>query len=87
MLGGLGLALINARAGSVDVASSLVASRDELAQFLMAVLDGEAPTGELATGWRWTLVGEALTRLARSEISLTPIPDPPYLREIPVQTA
>ncbi len=85
MLGGLGLALINARAGSVDVAASLVASRDELAQFLMAVLDGEAPTGELATGWRWTLVGEALTRLARSEISLTPIPEPPYLREIPVQ--
>jgi ribonuclease D len=82
VLGPLAQVLVAARAGAVDLAPTLVATRDEVEGFLVACLDGGAPDLPLGRGWRHELVGEALERLARGQLALAPASRAPYLEEI-----
>ncbi|WP_217912901.1 ribonuclease D [Miltoncostaea marina] len=83
VLGPLGAVLVTARAAAADLAPSLVATRDEIAAFLAAAIDGDLDGQGLASGWRRDLVGDALVDLARGRIALGVDPERPYLAEIP----
>ena len=66
VLGPLGAVLVTARAAAVDLAPSLVATRDEIASFLVAAIARRDLDGQpLATGWRRELVGDAPDRARR----------------------
>jgi ribonuclease D len=84
VLGPLGQVLVAARAGAIDLAPSLVATRDEVEGYLAAAIDGGAPDHPLGRGWRHALVGEALVALAEGRLSLAPTPSAPFLAEIPI---
>ena len=84
MLGPLGAVLVTARAAGVDLAPSLLATRDEIGAFLVAAVRGDDLSGmQLGTGWRRELAGEALIDLAEGRLSLGVDPRRPYLAEIP----
>ena len=84
VLGPLGAVLVTARAAGVDLAPSLLATRDEIGAFLVAAVRGDDLEGmSLATGWRRELAGEALIDLAEGRLSLGVDPERPYLAEIP----
>jgi ribonuclease D len=82
VLGPLGQVLVAARSHAAGVASTLVATRGEIDAHMAAALDGGGNDLPLASGWRWELVGEALTRLARGELGLSPSAEKPYLTEL-----
>jgi ribonuclease D len=84
VLGPLGQVLVSARAHAAGVAATLVATRSEIDAHMAATLDGGDDDRPLAHGWRWELVGEALTRLARGELALAPSAQKPYVTELPV---
>lgn len=86
VLGPLGQVLVASRSHAAGVASTLVATRGEIDAHMAAVLDGGDDDRPLAHGWRWELVGEALTRLARGEIALAPSAHKPYVSELPVSS-
>ena len=84
VLGPLGAVLVTARAAGVDLAPSLLATRDEIGAFLVAAVRGDDLSGmQLGTGWRRELAGEALIDLAEGRLSLGVDPRRPYLAEIP----
>lgn len=84
VLGPLGSVLVTARAAGVDLAPSLLATRDEIGAFLVAAVRGDDLSGmQLGTGWRRELAGEALIDLAEGRLSLGVDPKRPYLAEIP----
>lgn len=84
VLGPLGAVLVTARAAGVDLAPSLLATRDEIGAFLVAAVRGDDLEGmSLATGWRRGLAGEALIDLAEGRLSLGVDPKRPFLAEIP----
>ena len=84
VLGPLGAVLVSARAAGVDLAPSLLATRDEITAFLAAAVKGD-DLEELAlgTGWRRELAGEALIDIAAGRLALGADPRRPYLAEIP----
>lgn len=79
----LGAALVAARAEAVDLAPSLLATRDDIQGFLAAAMAGDGAEHLLGTGWRYRLAGESLERLAAGELALVASPTRPYLRELP----
>lgn len=83
VLGPLGAVLVTARAAGVDLAPSLLATRDDITSFLAAAVRGddleELPLG---TGWRRELAGEALIDIAAGRLALGADPKRPYLAEI-----
>lgn len=80
----LGAVLVGARAAGVDLAPTLLATRDDLSAFLVAVLTGEdLDSLSLGRGWRRGLAGDALIDLAEGRLSLGADPKRPYLAEIP----
>ena len=83
VLGPLGSVLVTARAAAVDLAPSLVATRDEIASFLAAAIDGDVDGHHLGGGWRRELVGEALIDLAQGRLALGVDAQRPYLVELP----
>lgn len=83
MLGTLGSALLAARGAALDIAPSLVASREEIGQLMLAVVEGREPEGQLIGGWRAEVAGEALVALANGRVALVPHHEPPYVRELP----
>lgn len=84
VLAPLGAVLVTARAAGVDLAPSLLATRDEIANFLVAAVKGDGVEDQqLGTGWRRELAGEALIDLAEGRLSLGADPRRPYLAEIP----
>lgn len=85
VLGPLGQVLVSARSHAAGVASTLVATRSEIDAHMAAALDGGGDDLPLARGWRWELVGEALTRLARGELALAPSAQKPYVTEMAVE--
>ncbi|HWH15437.1 MAG TPA: HRDC domain-containing protein [Miltoncostaeaceae bacterium] len=84
-LGPLGQILVAARSAEVDLAPSLLATRDEVETYLAAVIaGGDRESSPLGTGWRHALAGAALEDLAAGRIALGASPRRPFLREIPV---
>lgn len=82
VLAPLGAVLVAARASGVGLAPSLLATRDDIASFLAAVLQGDGAERQLGAGWRRELVGEALIELAEGRLALGADPRRPYLAEI-----
>lgn len=82
VLAPLGAVLVTARAAGVDLAPSLLATRDEIASFLLGVIRGDADGHPLAAGWRHELAGGALRELARGRLALAADARRPYLAEI-----
>jgi ribonuclease D len=83
-LGPMGQILVAARAAQVDLAPSLLATRDEIEGFLSAAIGWREMDGSpLASGWRHALAGAPLMDLAAGRIALAVSPTQPYLREIP----
>lgn len=78
----LGAVLVAARAAAVDLAPSLLATRDDISGYLTATMAGDADGHPLATGWRHEIAGAALADLAAGRLALAAIPERPYLREI-----
>jgi ribonuclease D len=84
VLGPLGAVLVSARAAGVDLAPTLLATRDEISAFLVAALKRNGVEDlQLGTGWRRELAGEALIDLAEGRLSLGADARRPYLAEIP----
>ena len=84
VLAPLGAVLVTARAAGVDLAPSLLATREEIATFLVAAVKGEGVESlPLGTGWRRELAGGALIDLAEGRLSLAADAQRPYLTEIP----
>ncbi len=75
--------LLTARASAADLAPTLVATRDEVDQFLTAVLQ-QRDTDALALGrgWRREVAGDAIAELAAGRLGIAPLAGPPYLAEI-----
>ncbi len=82
VLAPLGAVLVAARASGVDLAPSLLATRDDISSFLVAVLEGDGDGHPLGGGWRRELAGEALIELAEGRLALGADPDRPYLAEL-----
>ena len=83
VLGPLGAVLVTARAEAVDLAPSLVATRDEISSFLLAAIAGDLDGQPLATGWRRELAGDALHRAGRgAPRPRRPTRGRPYLTEL-----
>ncbi len=77
--------LVGARAAAVDLAPTLVATRDDVESFLAAVIVGEGIDGlALGRGWRREVAGDALIELAAGRLGIAPLDASPYLREIVV---
>ena len=77
--------LLGARAAAVDLAPTLVATRDEVESFLVAVLTGGDGADEaLGHGWRREVAGDALVDLASGRLGIAPLAESPFLREIRV---
>ena len=87
VLGPLGAVLVSARAAAVDLAPSLLATRDEISAFLVAAIQGETDGLPLGTGWRHELAGAALVDLAAGRIALGATERRPYLVELPGSAA
>jgi hypothetical protein len=67
----------------VELAPTLVATRDDVDGFLAAVLmDAQLEGLPLGRGWRRQVAGDALIDLAAGRLGLAPIAGPPYLAEI-----
>ena len=76
---------MGARAAAVDLAPTLVATRDDVESFLVAVLTGGDGSDEaLGRGWRREVAGDALVDLASGRLGIAPLAESPYLREIRV---
>lgn len=84
MLSGLADGVVRARCERAEVATELVATRGELENLLVAVLDGDADLQRhrLMTGWRRELAGNAVVALARGEVAVRAIDRPPYIEEV-----
>lgn len=87
VLGPLGAVLVGARAAAVDLAPSLLATRDEISAFLVAAIRGETDGLPLGSGWRYELAGAALVDLAAGRIALGATERRPYLVELPGSAA
>ena len=83
VLAPLGAVLVSARAAAVDLAPSLLATRDDIVAFLVAAIRGELDGQPLASGWRREIAGEALIELAGGRLALAAAPRRPYLTELP----
>jgi len=83
VLGPLGAVLVGARAAAVDLAPSLLATRDEILAFLVAAIRGDVDGQPLASGWRREIAGDALVELAQGRLALAAAPRRPYLAELP----
>jgi ribonuclease D len=75
--------LLTARSAAVELAPTLVATRDDVDSFLARVLM-ESPLEDLplGRGWRREVAGDALIDLAAGRLGLAPLAGPPYLAEI-----
>ena len=82
VLAPLGAVLVAGRAAAVDLAPSLLATRDDIAAFLLGALRGDTDGAALGTGWRRELAGEALIDLAEGRLALGVDATRPYLAEI-----
>ncbi len=82
VLAPLGAVLVAARASAVGLAPSLLATRDDIATYLAAVVSGDGAAEQLGSGWRRELVGEALRDLAEGRLALGADPRRPYLAEL-----
>jgi ribonuclease D len=83
VLAPLGAVLVGARAAEVDLAPSLLATREDIASFLLAALRGDVDGHPLGAGWRRELAGDALIALAEGRLALAADARRPYLRELP----
>lgn len=83
-LGPLGQILVASRAAEVDLAPSLLATREEVEHYLAGLITGRnGAESSLASGWRHELAGAPLAELAAGRIALGASATRPYLREIP----
>lgn len=86
-LGPLGQILVASRAAEVDLAPSLLATREEIENYLAWVITGrDGQESSLAAGWRHEIAGAALAELAAGRIALGVSARRPYLREITVDS-
>jgi ribonuclease D len=82
ILAPLGAVLVAGRAAAVDLAPSLLATRDEITAFLLGALRGDTDGAALGSGWRRELAGEALIDLVEGRLALGVDATRPYLAEI-----
>lgn len=83
-LAALGQILVAARAAEVDLAPSLLATRDDVETYLAQAIGGrDGDDSPLASGWRHRLAGAPLLDLAAGRIALAAADTRPFLREIP----
>jgi ribonuclease D len=87
VLAPLGAVLVGARAAAVDLAPSLLATRDEIVAFLVAAIRGDVDGQPLASGWRREIAGDALIELAQGRLALAAAGRRPYLTELPRERA
>jgi ribonuclease D len=83
VVGPLGAVLVTARAAAVDLAPSLLATRDDINAFLLAAMRGD-DGGDLAlgSGWRHELAGSALVGLVEGRLALGADDRRPWLAEL-----
>lgn len=81
VLGPLSQVIISARANAEGIAPSLIGTRDEIHNYLIARITDDGRESPLASGWRHEIAGSALDELTEGRLSLTPLAEPPYLRE------
>lgn len=75
--------LLTARASAADLAPTLVATRDEVEQYLTALLmDRDIADLSLGRGWRREVAGDAIADLAAGRLGIAPLAASPYLAEI-----
>jgi ribonuclease D len=75
--------LLTARASAADLAPTLVATRDEVDQYLTALLmDRDTGALALGRGWRREVAGDAIADLCAGRLGIAPLADAPYLAEI-----
>jgi ribonuclease D len=80
----LAAVLVATRAAAQDLAPTLVATRDEIQEFLASALTDGPLRGTLAEGWRHDLVGRSLVDLAEGRLALAGAPDAPFVTEVPL---
>lgn len=75
--------LLTARASAADLAPTMVATRDEVEQYLTALLMDRDTAGlSLGRGWRHEVAGSAIAELAAGRLGIAPLAASPYLAEI-----
>lgn len=81
---GLADAVLRARAERARVAPELVATRAELEGVLVDAFCGNLDPGRhrLLRGWRRELAGDSVLALARGEVAVRVVKDPPYVEEV-----
>jgi ribonuclease D len=81
---GLADAVLRARAERARVAPELVATRAELEAVLVDAFSDSGDPGRhrVLRGWRRELAGECLLALARGEVAVRVVDDPPYVEEV-----
>ena len=82
VLAPLASAVVAARADAVDLAPSLLATRDDISRYPVAAITGDTEGHPLAAGWRHQIAGAALEDLVAGRVALVAHPERPYLREI-----
>jgi ribonuclease D len=78
----LAATVVATRAVAAGMASTLIATRDEIASHLAGVLGATTSASPLASGWRYELAGRAVEDLAHGRLALAASVQPPYVREI-----
>lgn len=77
--------LVGARAAAIELAPTLVGTRDDVESFLAAVIVGDGVDDlALGRGWRREVAGDALIELAAGRLAIAPLEASPYVREITV---
>jgi ribonuclease D len=79
----LAAAMVAARADAVDLAPTLLATRDDISRYLVSTMQGETNGHPLASGWRHEIAGAALADLVAGRLAIAAQPRRPYLVEIP----
>ena len=76
---------MGARAAAIELAPTLVGTRDDVESFLAAVIVGDGVDDlALGRGWRREVAGDALIELAAGRLGIAPLEASPYVREITV---
>jgi ribonuclease D len=78
----LAAAIVGARAEAIDLAPSLLATREDISRYLVGLIAGDGADSPLAAGWRHEIAGAALVDLVNGRIALASHPERPYLVEI-----
>jgi ribonuclease D len=84
MVSGLADAVVRARCEKAGVATELVATRGELEALLSEVFEGAVDESRhrILHGWRREMAGDAVIDLARGDLAVRVLNEPPFVEEV-----